>query len=132
MNPTKTKRLTQQEATLQDFRDLTIYQANGCSAQTSRIFRDDMAGRAIVATPYGGCYGPAGWIICLNGSPPKCTIVAENGSDSIICIACGSARRLGPKQAETVRKFVAVHLQHLTAAVVIAPTVDDGRGHPST
>ena len=132
MNSKETKQLTPQEATLQDFRDLIIYLASGFSAWASRTFREDMAGRAIVATPYGGCYGPAGWIICLNGSPPKCTIVAESGSDSIICIACGSARRLGPKQAETVRKFVAVHLQHLTAAVVIAPTVDDGRGHPCT
>jgi len=39
----------------------------------------DIRKRTIVVSPYYGAYGPAGVVICLNGSPPRGTILAPLG-----------------------------------------------------
>jgi hypothetical protein len=36
---------------------------------------DDVGGRPLVCTPFKGAYGPAGWVICVEGSPPRGTLL---------------------------------------------------------
>ena len=38
--------------------------------------------RDLIFTPFEGCYGVAGWVLCMNGSPPRCTIVLNKISTS--------------------------------------------------
>jgi hypothetical protein len=39
--------------------------------------RADFYGRQLVCTPYEGCYGHAGWVVCVNGSPPRGTLLID-------------------------------------------------------
>ncbi|HTU19243.1 MAG TPA: hypothetical protein VMG10_14380 [Gemmataceae bacterium] len=43
----------------------------------SADYRRDFAWRELVCTPYEGCYGVAGWILCVNGSPPRATVLFD-------------------------------------------------------
>lgn len=74
--------------------------------------RKDFEGRDLVATPFGGAYGHAGWIIAVNGSPPRGVIVCLETKDhkyvpaSIFYLEVDKSRRLGSAQADIVRAFV--------------------------
>lgn len=39
----------------------------------------DLMSRPLVCTPFGGAYGRAGAVICLEGSPPRGTVLAYEG-----------------------------------------------------
>ena len=36
-----------------------------------------LAERELIITPYEGCYGVAGYVLCLEGSPPVATVIIE-------------------------------------------------------
>lgn len=36
-----------------------------------------LALRKLAITPYDGCYGIAGYVLCLEGSPPVATVIVE-------------------------------------------------------
>lgn len=73
----------------------------------------DFQGREIVATPFGGHYGQAGWVLCVNGSPPRGCIVALETSEhryqppAIFYLEMDKSRRLGSAQADIVRRYIA-------------------------
>ena len=118
MNQTKTKRPTQRESALQDLRELIQFLVAG--TWVSRSFREDLRGRPIMCTPYDGAYGPAGWIIVVNGSPPRCTFICEHRSESPVVIVHGRARRLGQRQREIVSRFCMRWLVGRTSVVTIS------------
>lgn len=73
----------------------------------------DFLGREIVATPFGGRYGQAGWVLCVNGSPPRGCVVAIETSEhrtqppAIFYLEMDKSRRLGSAQADIVRRYIA-------------------------
>jgi len=101
---------------LEDFRELTIKLAGG-TGWLSRACVADMQGRELVCTPYGGNYGVAGWLIVLNGSPPRLTLIVENNSGAIIAVVSERSRRLGLQHAKIVTRFVATCLRGKTEAL---------------
>src|SRR4051812_48176811 len=70
----------------------------------------DLAGREVVCTPCGGNYGcVAYWLLAVNGSPPRGTILFDaNGYTPTIAflIDAERSRRLGAAQARIVEVFV--------------------------
>jgi len=36
---------------------------------------DDFLSRKLTITPFAGCYGTAGVVVCVEGSPPQATVV---------------------------------------------------------
>ena len=75
--------------------------------------RKDFDGREIVMTPFGGAYGQAGWVIAVEGSPPRGVIISleterhDYQPPAIFYLGMDRSRRLGDAQAKTVRKFLA-------------------------
>ena len=108
-----------EQTPLADFRELLTTLASGWRPWIGPAFRRDIAGREIVCTPYGGNYGRAGWVIVVNGSPPRCTIIYEHGAEKPVAIVSDRSRRLGTEQAKIVQLFVATTLADRTEAVVI-------------
>jgi hypothetical protein len=69
----------------------------------------ELAGRAVVCTPCGGNYGKvAYWLLVVNGSPPRGTVLFEAGTDPwpVAYALAGGSRKLGAAQARTVSAFV--------------------------
>ena len=59
--------------------------------------------RPLIVTPYDGAYGRAGWIIAVEGSPPRGTFVTATYRSVIyINSSAGKVRRLKDQDAETV------------------------------
>lgn len=86
------------------------------ASQRPPKMREDMDGREIVVTPFDGAYGNAGVVIALNGSPPRGVIVVlENRNKHnyhrnyapIFYLTESSSRRLGARQVDIVRAFLA-------------------------
>lgn len=48
--------------------------------------QDGDVDRKVYATPYEGHYGPAGWILTINGSPTRVTILVSPLNDMMIAI----------------------------------------------
>jgi hypothetical protein len=75
----------------------------------------DFYRRPLVCTPCGGCYCEvAWWVICVDGSPPRATLIVPAAAGygygrgwSVACLD-GSARgrRLGAKQILVVMAFM--------------------------
>lgn len=43
--------------------------------------------RSLFATPYPGCYGHAGYVLTIDGSPPRATILIEPASGRMVALA---------------------------------------------
>jgi hypothetical protein len=71
-------------------------------------------GREVVCTPVGGHYEHvAYWVLALNGSPPRGTILYPARRDiggPAFLINQQSARRLGEQQQDVVEEFVRTYL----------------------
>lgn len=74
--------------------------------------RKDFEGRELVVSPFDGHYGLAGWIIAVNGSPPRGVVVSLETRErrympaSVFYLEMDKSRRLGAAQASIVRKFI--------------------------
>ena len=59
---------------------------------------DDFLAREIVVTPYDGAYGRAGYVVVVNGSPPRGLFIypGEYGgvAQFIVCVAASRSRRI--------------------------------------
>jgi hypothetical protein len=73
----------------------------------------DLRGRNVVVSHFGGCYGFAGYVIAMNGSPPRGLIVWLGDSNSYNDANAywrGGAetgfKRLREREIETVRAFL--------------------------
>lgn len=109
----------QTQKALEDVRELLIHLASG-GGWKARWFVDDITGRKICCTPFDGHYGQAGWIIAVNGSPPRCEILVNSSSHwTPIVIVNGTPKRLGDKQAKVVSAFVGTWLADRDAAFEI-------------
>lgn len=71
--------------------------------------------RPLCVTPYDGAYETAGYVITVQGSPPRGTIVypegirpyaASYGLGAVYISTSGRARKLGEAQTETVRAYL--------------------------
>jgi hypothetical protein len=92
-----------------------------------RISAETRAGfmsRDLVCTPYLGNYGEvAGWVICVNGSPPKGTLVlsADNPDDAPVIYFTGTqTKTLHHKQKEIVRAFFDEYLRDGSEAFTLS------------
>lgn len=47
---------------------------------------DDDCSRPVHVAAYDGCYGPAGYVITVNGSPPRATVLIEPASGQILAM----------------------------------------------
>src|SRR6516162_7942207 len=68
---------------------------------------------ALVCTPYRGSIDKtSGWVVCVNGSPPKGTlvIIGTNAPQAAFRLGRKSRRVTGHKQLRVIRKFFAHHL----------------------
>jgi hypothetical protein len=82
-----------------------------------------VAGWPLVCTPFEGCYGRAGWVLAVNGSPPRGTIVLFNDfphriTKPFFYIDSGmskSHRLSGDEQARTLARFFEEHLRNAAA-----------------
>ena len=101
---------------LVEFRDLLVHLSGGWW----HARRDDIRGREIICTPYDGNYGLAGWVIVVNGSPPRCTVLYEIGSERPVSVVAGVSRRMGLQQAAVSDRFWSNWLQGRTTPVIIA------------
>lgn len=82
--------------------------------------KEDFVGRSLVCTPYEGCYGQAGWVVCVNGSPPRGTVIITAPSrlqDFILFWDGFRARRLpnGFEATETLWRFWRDYLKEAKA-----------------
>lgn len=87
---------------------ITMY----CGKQVSKKYRDDLLARDLICSEFGGAYGRAGWVFCLEGSPPRGTIVCMETEaytympPAIFFLEQDRSRRVGEAQAEIVRDWV--------------------------
>lgn len=75
----------------------------------------DSRERDLVCTPYGGTYETvAGWVIVVEGSPARGTILIDglfiSAIPQVFFIDEGKSRRLGSEQARIVCTFAKLHL----------------------
>jgi hypothetical protein len=78
--------------------------------------------RDLVCTPYVGNYQRiAGWVICVNGSPPKGTlIVSVEGPDEVPTFFLGAtAKRMREKENKIIQAFYDEHLKDKNATLVL-------------
>jgi hypothetical protein len=81
--------------------------------------------RDLVCTPYGGNYGRlAGWVVCVNGSPPKGTLISSvEGPDEVpTFFLAGTAKRMREKEDKIIQAFYNEHLKDKNTAFVIKTT----------
>jgi len=82
----------------------------------------DFKSRPLVCTPYKANHGVvSGWVICVNGSPPKATLLIDQFSSPLIAfhIADKPKKIRGPKQLETIKEFFTDHLKGKEEAFTI-------------
>jgi hypothetical protein len=83
--------------------------------------REDVTSRDLVCTPFDGHYGQAGWVLCVNGSPPRGTLLILKDAFitipvPVFYITLDGCRRLrGREDLATVREFAALFLDGETA-----------------
>lgn len=85
------------------------------SRSPSNNMRKDYGSRPLICTRFLGGYGPAGWLIVLEGSPPRGVILSlENDTTcyppAIFFMTLDKSRRVGDAQARLVRQFIASEL----------------------
>jgi hypothetical protein len=79
----------------------------------------DELGRPIVVTPFEGAYGVAGYVVCINGSPPRGAYVVLNHEMMQAVFDVGTLRQRkpttdwGPKRGQRLRKALLAYLQEL-------------------
>lgn len=79
---------------------------------------DDDCNRPVHVVGYYGCYGPAGYVITVNGSPPRATVLIEPASGQMVAMrqdhvvrgsnyigASLAARRRYAEALEWLRRF---------------------------
>ncbi|MBI5865870.1 MAG: hypothetical protein HZB38_15485 [Planctomycetes bacterium] len=79
---------------------------------------DDDCNRPVHVARYDGCYGPAGYVITVNGSPPRATVLIEPASGQVVAMrqdhvvrgsnyigASLAARRRYAEALEWLRRF---------------------------
>ena len=90
---------------------LKWYYPDGTSAKNSL----DYLRRGLNCTPFVGGYGKnSGWVICVNGSPPKGTLVVfgEGPPGSGAYYLGGKCKTVsGLKQGRMIKRFAEVHLK---------------------
>jgi hypothetical protein len=91
-------------------------------------------GRELVCTPFDGHYGIAGWVACLNGSPPR-GIIAIVGNpvmsvpSRVTYLDWRRPRRLhGEAQLRVVRRFWKEHLERARAPIAFTEGQTWGAG----
>lgn len=74
--------------------------------------------RDLVCTPFDGAYGRAGWVICVNGSPPQGTllVIGKGARDPVFYAYEGRSRKLSSDQCQLVREFCSLCLEWRTPA----------------
>ena len=84
------------------------------SAEASIKDRANYLARSLVCTPFGGRHGStAGWVICVNGSPPKGVLVInylEGAGRSVFSLKGKLKKITSEKQLAVIDRF---HDQHL-------------------
>lgn len=63
---------------------------------------DEDCTRPVFAVAYPGCYGIAGYVFTVDGSPPRATIVIEPGSGTMFAMQNGRTVRGGRTAATRV------------------------------
>jgi hypothetical protein len=67
--------------------------------------------RGLECTPFLGNYGPAGWLVCVNGSPPRGSLLLYDHWGTFY-VGEGKSRRLtGRQQLATIAAFKKEHLK---------------------
>lgn len=79
---------------------------------------DEDCNRPVHVAGYDGCYGPAGYVITVNGSPPRATVLIEPASGQVVAMrqdhvvrgsnyigASLAARRRYAEALEWLRRF---------------------------
>lgn len=85
----------------------TFYKLCFSPGERTRKIRENFEGRDIVTTPFGGNYGVAGWAICMNGSPPRGTVIhMRNDNSRAHFILDGRTKRIGDAQVEVIRQYL--------------------------
>jgi hypothetical protein len=105
-----------------------------------RLAREDFERRERVCTPFGGCYGVAGWVLAVNGSPPRGALVVMGdvlftAPATVFYLGQGRSRRLaGEGQVRAVREFFRLWLDGRREAFTVAGQGwDNGRqGEPGS
>ncbi len=77
----------------------------------SAAAKKDFFSRELVVTPFDGAYGRAGFVIAVNGSPPRGVMVSLEGDSksvppAIFFLEMDKSRRVGDAQAKIVRRFL--------------------------
>jgi hypothetical protein len=80
--------------------------------------RKDFFGRELVCTPVGGCYGLAGWVACVNGSPPRGLVLfaATRQSRDFLVYWNGAVPRRLDNCSHAAQVLWRFHAQHLEDA----------------
>lgn len=95
-------------AATEELKDLMCELCHGSQRPTRGAYQD-YRGRELIVTKYDGAYGTAGWVIALNGSPPRGVLIASPENyvpDIAVFVNFNSSRRcrsLGEKQSRLVR-----------------------------
>jgi hypothetical protein len=88
--------------------------------------KEDFYGRELVCTPFGGCYGPAGWVACVNGSPPRGTVLIVgsrfDGGPILVYFDGTRSRRLND-HGEAAAVFRDFHRRFLDGAARADPVL---------
>ena len=93
-------------------KDLIVFLSFGERPRPTLV--EDYRARDLVVTTFGGNYGPAGWVIALNGSPPRGLFLVtkeamswgEGGSRILWFDGASRPRLLGDRQADVVRRYL--------------------------
>ena len=105
---------------MDDFKKLILKLSLG-NARHSPAYSKDILSRKLIFTPFGGRYGPAGWVVAINGSPPRLILLLENSFSDVVAIANGRARKLGRAQAKTAVDYIEQATRGKTAAFELSP-----------
>jgi hypothetical protein len=62
--------------------------------RASEVTRKDFFSRPLLCTPFKGAYGTAGWVCAVNGTPPRATLLFQEGTRDLFGFASGRPREV--------------------------------------
>jgi hypothetical protein len=104
-----------------------------------KLGSNDFDGRELICTPYEGNYGIAGWVLCINGSPPRGTLIVpqDHSQGRAFYLESGDwgCRKISSeKHMSVISAFHREYLNHTKTALQLGhkPDKPDTPGKPDT
>lgn len=87
----------------------------------------DFLSRKLICTPFEGCYGAHGWVVCVNGSPPRGLVIFQKSGDGVLV-----SFQAGPEETFILVSKAKIHAPVTKVMREFYSTYLEGRSEPVT